>query len=46
MSSLNCKKTLNRRNIVEAADSAVKNRVRQREPMHTFIDKKREMLLF
>ncbi|KAM3144550.1 hypothetical protein pb186bvf_003419 [Paramecium bursaria] len=33
-------------NIVDAADSAVKNRVRQKEPMYQFIDKKREMLLF
>ncbi|CAD8137774.1 unnamed protein product [Paramecium pentaurelia] len=33
-------------NIVEAANSALKNRVRQREPMHQFLEKKRDMLLF
>ncbi|KAL4444412.1 hypothetical protein ABPG74_016705 [Tetrahymena malaccensis] len=33
-------------NIVDAAKNAMKNRVRQKEPMHQFIDKKREMLLF
>ena len=33
-------------NIVEAANSAIKNRVRQKEPMHKFIEKKREMFLF
>ncbi|CAD8062143.1 unnamed protein product [Paramecium sonneborni] len=33
-------------NIIDAADNAVKNRVRQKEPMYQFIDKKREMLLF
>ncbi len=33
-------------NIVDAAKSAIKNRVRQKEPMHQFIEKKREMLLF
>lgn len=34
------------RNIVEAAKMAIKNKVRQKEPMHKFIDKKREMFLF
>ena len=44
---LNCKKNyIIFRNIVDAANSAIKNRVRQKEPMHQFIDKKREMLLF
>ena len=34
------------RNIVEAAKMAIKNKVRQKEPMHKFIEKKREMFLF
>ncbi|EGR31434.1 hypothetical protein IMG5_109730 [Ichthyophthirius multifiliis] len=33
-------------NIVDAAKNAIKNRVKQKEPMHQFIEKKREMLLF
>jgi len=33
-------------NIVEAAKSAIKNRVRHKEPMPSFIQKKREMFLF
>ncbi|CAD8046027.1 unnamed protein product [Paramecium sonneborni] len=33
-------------NIVEAANNALKNRVKFREPMHQFLEKKREMLLF
>lgn len=33
-------------NIVEAAKSAIKNRVRHKEPMPNFIQKKREMFLF
>lgn len=32
--------------MIEAAKSAIKNRVKNTEPMHEFIDKKREMLLF
>ena len=31
---------------MEAAKSAIKNRVKSNEPMHEYIDKKREMLLF
>ena len=33
-------------NIIEAAKSAIKNRVKQKEPMYKFIQKKREMFLF
>jgi hypothetical protein len=33
-------------NIVDAANKAIKNRVWSKEPIHKFIDKKREMLLF
>jgi hypothetical protein len=31
---------------VEAAKMAMKNKVRQKEPMHKFVEKKREMFLF
>ena len=31
---------------MEAAKMAIKNKVRQKEPMHKFIEKKREMFLF
>lgn len=34
------------RSLIEAAKSAIKNRVKVNEPMHEYIDKKREMLLF
>lgn len=34
------------RNIVEAAKMAIKNKVRQKESMHKFVEKKREMFLF
>jgi hypothetical protein len=33
-------------NIVEAAQTAIKNRVRHKEPVNNFVNKKREMLLF
>ncbi|CAD8146174.1 unnamed protein product [Paramecium pentaurelia] len=35
-----------KKNIVENANNALKNRIRQREPMYQFLEKKKEMLLF
>jgi hypothetical protein len=48
MTILKCKAFphLQLRNILDAAKSAIKNRVKPIEPMHEFIEKKREMLLF
>ena len=33
-------------NIIEAANSAIKNRVKQKESRRVFVEKKREMFLF